>query len=434
MAELVVNPAAATKPAKRSGGRTKAIHGKALRDFITSLGVQFRYDARGDINQFALPDTFRVVDANTWVNLDKNMEHVLIAYLEDALGDERLTSEGFERSVGALSQFNPSDPFLEYLETLPEWDGNVRLRWLISNCFDVNDDDYAGNADRAQHVGALIFGTIVGRALNPGLKSDITPVLVGIDGIGKSYFVEHLVPDDRWFGHFDFRLIDEGITHEVTLGRVVLELPEMIGLRQASLARVKAFLTSRIDQFRTPYAKRPLRPERRWSFVGTANTMQRLFFDDAALMRRFLPVCVSGDPRQGFSRVKDYLDANLTQLWAEAFTQLRGGYEPPEGMDLFDLPPLPDSVRARHFTVELVEGLEHEDIEGFTISDILMQSDYMVSASPTDRQRISDLIQARGYERKRERTEKGRVFVFRHKQNGEQPELGATASDDDWLE
>ena len=76
------------------------------------------------------------------------------------------------------------DPFVDYLEALPAWDGTERIDTWCATAFRIDQD--ADNTAFAKWAGIHIFLGTVKRALSPGYALDVTPVLMGSQGIGKS--------------------------------------------------------------------------------------------------------------------------------------------------------------------------------------------------------------------------------------------------------
>lgn len=400
-AELAAKLDVTPKPARPTSKNPRP-EGTELRQIIEAIGLDVRYDYRRGRIEFKLPDDYYRHRAGTWYVLDGNSDAVLYSFIEDAIHPLKLGTEFFERSVKALAQRQHVDSFLlDYVQHLPEWDGESRLWSCLAECFDINDDLYEGNQLRAGHAVQLLLASVAGRVNHPGMKADITPVLAGDGdgGSGKSSFVEHLLPDPQWFARMNYRRLNKGTQHEITMGRVIVELPEMVGLWETTREMIKDYMTETYDDFRIPWEKRAIRHNRVHVFCGTSNSMNRLFFDDLAFVRRFLPVYVLNDPSVAYRRVTGYLAANRDQLYAEAFARFPDGYGADELEAVRQLQrSLPDSIRARHFTAEVVDDLSDEDIEGFTLTEIIDSTDYRRNFSARDKQRLATLLRDRGFE------------------------------------
>ena len=84
------------------------------------------------------------------------------------------------------------DPFIEWLESLPPWDGVDRLDGWLSDCFTVKPDDL----ELADWSSRFILLGAVWRAYRPGTKMDEMPVLIGKGGIGKSTALRVVLPPE----------------------------------------------------------------------------------------------------------------------------------------------------------------------------------------------------------------------------------------------
>jgi hypothetical protein len=102
---------------------------------------------------------------------------------------------------------------------------------------------------------------------------------------------------------------------------IIVELPELMGLINESPEKVKAFLSKSFDTIRNLFAKKAIKKDRGFIFVGTTNSDQYL----AASMgvRRFWPIRIP-------SHVKEINIAGVKrdreQLFAEAIAMYRDGY------------------------------------------------------------------------------------------------------------
>ena len=143
------------------------------------------------------------------------------------------------------------DPFLQWVTSLPEWDGTPRCSQLINATFsEVHEGPLTFWASRYPFVGALQ------RAYRPGCKIDEFPVLVSGQGAGKSAFVKALLPDEDWFG--DSLDLSASVKEqaESMAGRVIIEVSEMVGSGRLDIERMKAFLARSDDgQHRAAYAR-----------------------------------------------------------------------------------------------------------------------------------------------------------------------------------
>ena len=98
--------------------------------------------------------------------------------------------EAFHDSLSALLHYRERDPFLDYLDELPLWDGLARVEGLLCNMFG------AAWSPLAEWASLFMFLGVVQRTFEPGCKLDEIPVLIGPQGIGKSALPRNAVPPD----------------------------------------------------------------------------------------------------------------------------------------------------------------------------------------------------------------------------------------------
>ena len=111
-------------------------------------------------------------------------------------------------------------------------------------------------------------------------------------------------------------------TLEHALGKIIIEVAELQGMRKADTEHVKAMLSRQTDRGRLAYAHSQSEVPRRFVFVGTSNSDKYLV--DETGNRRFWPVNV-----KVFKLAK--LKKDLDQLWGEAaFREALGESDPDE--------------------------------------------------------------------------------------------------------
>ena len=190
----------------------------------------------------------------------------------------------------------PVDPFIEWLETLPAWDGEPRMRRLWIDTLGMPDDELSNEGARRFLIGAIR------RAYEPGAVHDWMLVLVGPQGFGKSSVLRELVlPSPFW--HTNGVTLD-GTKRELfeSLGPAVLaEFSEMGGLERHNQSQFKAWLTRNYDRVRPAYARIPENIQRRFVPVGTANPSHRgVIPHDPTGVRRYLVLesTFTGEPNE----------------------------------------------------------------------------------------------------------------------------------------
>lgn len=290
-----------------------------LANCCAQLDRQLRWNLRAAALEIKAPK-----QKPPWQALDDKAAAILKSDIEQLLlATPRLTASGaltpikpikfpnqpWLWAVKALSARHEADPFLEYLEALPAWDGTKRIDTLFSDLFRSDSPaDLVRWAARSVLVGA------VRRAYRPGEKHDEVVVLIGPQGIGKSTIWPALLArDPRWFGDGLNLASDDKGRVEALLGKVLVESSELRGSRMADVDSLKAFISRSTDHIRLAYAHFPSDLPRRGVIVGSTNDEQCLPNDPSG-NRRFVPIRVNGD-QDTIAKLRK-LDPD--QLWAEA--------------------------------------------------------------------------------------------------------------------
>ncbi|WP_363322356.1 VapE domain-containing protein [uncultured Gilliamella sp.] len=196
---------------------------------------------------------------------------------------------------------SPFDSATEWLSRL-KWDGVPRIKTFLSDYFNADANEYT------EAVSQYLWTALAGRVLEPGIKADMVPILVGEQGCGKSTGVAAISPSPDYFCEVSFAEKDDDLARKMR-GRLVGEIGELRGLHSKELETIKAFITRTHENWIPKYREFATQFPRRLVFVGTTN--QDEFLSDDTGNRRFLPVRVSNVNVKG-------VKANRDQLWAEA--------------------------------------------------------------------------------------------------------------------
>ncbi len=221
------------------------------------------------------------------------------------------SSENVAQAVRQISEERSYHPVRAYIEALAAWDGTPRLARVAS--------DVLGAEGSALNVSMLRrwFVSAIARAMEPGCKVDTALVLVGPQGYRKSTFFAVL--GGAFFSDTAMDVSNKDSLMQLAAAWIYewSELENVTSKKHA--AEIKAFVTSRTDTFRPPFARATVVHPRATVIVGTTNEDE--FLADRTGSRRFWVV-----------RVRRPIDvATLTawrdQLWAEALEAYRGGLQ-----------------------------------------------------------------------------------------------------------
>lgn len=243
---------------------------------------------------------------------DDNDNQGLYWYLEKVY---KITGNG--KIDGALSLHSNKFSFNEvqdYLTGLKgKWDGVPRLDTLFI--------DYLGAKDTAytRAVTRKAFTAAVARAMTPGCKYDNMVILTGPQGIGKSTLLDKM--SRGWFND-SIRSFEGKDASELLQGVWLVEVAELDAFRRTDIARIKQFLSLKVDRYRAAYGRHVKEIPRCCVFFGTCNETE--FLQDPTGNRRFWPID-TGELRRAKSVFTDLTDEVVSQIWAEAYMRWQLG-------------------------------------------------------------------------------------------------------------
>lgn len=222
-------------------------------------------------------------------------------------GFKPVSAEVMKTVVGMVAKRNRFDSAIDWINSL-NWDGVPRIGRAMQTYYRCEDTPYASA------VGEYLFTGLAGRCTTPGIKADMSLILVGMQGARKTSAVEALCPTPEAFGEIDLNKSDDALARSMR-GKLVVELAELKGLSGRDAESVKAWFSRRVEEWRPVYREAHLRYGRRSMTIGTDNIGE--FLDDPSGARRFLPIQVGEHVDiDGLLRDRD-------QLWAEGLHKFR---------------------------------------------------------------------------------------------------------------
>ena len=172
-----------------------------------------------------------------------------------------------------------------YMKSL-SYDGKEYIKKLLPKY--LGADDTLLNSWIMKHV---LVG-MVKRVFNPGCKFDELMVLTGIQGVGKTSFIEKLALLPEWYCSLNNIKGKDAVSNLV--GKVVIELEEFVALRNAKSAdEAKLFISARTSTVRLPYERFSTDVKRTCILIATTN--DATFLGDFSGERRYLPVKVNAE-------------------------------------------------------------------------------------------------------------------------------------------
>lgn len=193
----------------------------------------------------------------------------------------KLSLRDIYAAIALSSRRHAYDPLLEFLDSLPPWDGIPRLdTWLT---------DLAGAEDTPAHrfFARRWLVSAMARAYRPGCIADGVLVLIGAQGIGKNFLISTLFGD----APFVLSVGSYRVGHDLEADRMagtswVIHDDEMSS-RRSDADAIKAWISRREDTFRAPYDRNLKTHSRRAVLVCSTNREHFLLDDEN---RRFWPV------------------------------------------------------------------------------------------------------------------------------------------------
>ena len=224
--------------------------------------------------------------------------------------------EKIDDAIMGTASVRGYDPIIEYLESLPPWDGCTRLETVLI--------DYLG-AENTAYVRAVTVKTFVAcvaRQYEPGIKFDTILTLIGDQGCGKSTLFGKM--GKKWFADtLSMRDTRDKTAAEKLSGRWLMEIGELRGMRDVDDEAIKQFASCQNDVYREAYARSAANHLRRCVLVATTNE-ESGFLRDTTGGRRWWPVNVKKNGGWA-GTVWDMDDDLIDMLWAEALYLYRAG-------------------------------------------------------------------------------------------------------------
>lgn len=321
-------------------------------------------------------------------------------YLDDAALDRlwltidcefhfRSSKEFFHTVVSDEARLNSKHPVREYLDGVQRrWDGVSRVdTWMTT---------YLGAEDTPLNraVGRIFLTACVRRIRSPGCKFDEMLVFESAQGKGKSTALAVLAVREEWFTDSVSLNASPKEVIEQTLGRWIVEIPEMVGGRKAQIEAIKAFLSRQEDSSRLAYGR--TRTSVRRSFICSGTTNEPRYLKDLTGNRRFWPVSTGEIDLEALRRDRD-------QLWAEAATMEAAGESIRLDQELWD--DAADAQKERHVE-NPYESILTEKLGNLT-GKISAESVYQLvevkapQRTPTFFDLISSAMKTLGWEKKK---------------------------------
>ncbi len=234
----------------------------------------------------------------------------LISYVDSHYGT--FSARNYEIAVTKVADDRSYHPIREYLDSLPPWDGFLRVETLLPVYLGAEDNQYVRAVTKKTLCAA------VARVLKPGIKFDNILVLNGPQGVGKSTLIARL--GGEWYSDsLSLTDMNDKTAAEKLQGYWLLEIGELAGMRKADIDKVKAFISRQDDKYRASFGRRVTSHPRQCVFFGTTNS-EKGYLRDITGNRRFWTVKTPGG---GIKRTWQLKDEDVKQIWAETLVYVR---------------------------------------------------------------------------------------------------------------
>ncbi|MCX6210039.1 MAG: virulence-associated E family protein [Bacteroidetes bacterium] len=203
------------------------------------------------------------------------------------------------------------NPFEDYFETLPEYDLQTDYITQLANTITTTKQDLWQQCFKKWLV------AMVGCVLNDKVINHTVIVFSGKQGLGKTTWVEKLVPKQLKEYLFSGTINPNNKDTLVQLAECMLiNLDELENLNRSEIGSLKEIITKTQIRMRKAYGHNNETMPRRASFAGSVNTAQ--FLNDSTGSRRFLCFEVEGIQYQH--------DVDINLVYAQALHLFNDGF------------------------------------------------------------------------------------------------------------
>ena len=300
-------------------------------------------------------------------------------------------------AVNLVADDQHINPLTDWLNGL-RWDGVERIDHLLADAWGIEESPYHSCVSRVLTICA------VQRALRPGCKMDLMPIIEGAQGIYKSTFLSALY--SPWFAEKSTPSFEGATPAMEVAGYWCVEVAELNAFTRGDVNAIKGFLSRKVDVYRPPYGRHTVATPRRCLLVGTTNDQS--YLQDQTGNRRFLPVRVTQDCNL------EYVMSAREQLFAEAMARI-------DELIIVDGEAAIGAAAAQEYAVAgdpwtdlIEEWLTFCVVPRITSTVVFEEALKMEPSKRTrrDEMRVGQCLATLGYERTRIRVGERRLYVY----------------------
>ena len=238
------------------------------------------------------------------------LNSIIIHALREGLGEDCNPKTDITMYVNSeeVPQYNPVE---EFLNNLPQWDGQNHVARLFSRLPGISTEQHAFLAVWLRSTVAhwLQLDTMHG--------NEVVPVLIGAQGCGKTTFLRRLLPCQLRQYYLDHLNLSNKFDKEMALtNNLLVNLDELEAIRPSQHAALKQTLSKNKVNGRPIFGKAQDDRPRYASFVSTTNNPHPL--TDATGSRRYICLTIPKGQLIDNTGVIDY-----EQLYAQVMYEIK---------------------------------------------------------------------------------------------------------------
>lgn len=320
-----------------------------------------------DVKYNKLTNKIEILGLNSEIGYDAMATDIESLCVGKGLILGKLQLGDFIHRVAMKNQYSPVQEYLLEVEK-KEFDNTNAIRELYNTLEVVDDTSFKYDLFRKWLIKTVAL------AFNDDCKqgSDGVLILQGEQGLGKTRWIQSIVPNLDWVGEeltINPRDKDSVI---IATGFWITELAELESMTTKSeQGSLKAFLTANTDRYRIPYGRNNEEFPRYTSFYGSVNQID--FLADETGNRRYWPLEVT--------EINYQHDVDLDKLWNQVMKSYRAGER--HWLNAEELEKL-NVLTSKHKLVSPVEQ-RLRDLYNWENLDDEVNHEYLTASQITDR-------------------------------------------------
>ena len=224
----------------------------------------------------------------------------------------RISIDFLVKAVNRIAMKNKYNPVKEYLEDCEAFYDDTQESTIkqVADCLITNNFDENLKYKLLEKWLLNTANIVYNRGYS---NTEGCLVLQGPQGCGKTSFIKAIIPPKFLKTGLDLNPSETDSIRKC-IKYWVVELGELDSTMKSDQAKLKAFITESIDEYRIPYSISPVRYNRTTSFFGTVNKSN--FLKDETGDRRYWVIPIE---EVNLNRLRKI---NINQLWGEVMSLL----------------------------------------------------------------------------------------------------------------